>query len=49
MSSPLTLTERRCPPVDQTATQQNPLGREEIPKLLSGFAVPSIIAMLVGR
>ena len=34
-------------PVDQTATQQNPLGREEIPKLLSGFAVPSIIAMLV--
>ena len=33
--------------MDQTATQQNPLGREEIPKLLSGFAVPSIIAMLV--
>lgn len=33
--------------MEQTAVQQNPLGREEIPKLLSGFAVPSIVAMLV--
>ena len=28
--------------------QQNPLGYQSIPSLLKSFAIPSIIAMLVG-
>ncbi len=33
--------------MQQTQTQQNPLGCQSIPSLLKGFAIPSIIAMLV--
>lgn len=33
--------------LSQTTTQQNPLGYKSIPSLLKGFAIPSIIAMLV--
>lgn len=33
--------------MQQTQTQQNPLGCQCIPSLLKGFAIPSIIAMLV--
>lgn len=33
--------------LQQTETAQNPLGYKSIPSLLKGFAIPSIIAMLV--
>lgn len=33
--------------MQQTQTEQNPLGYKSIPSLLKGFAIPSIIAMLV--
>lgn len=34
-------------PLQQTHIQENPLGCQSIPSLLKGFAIPSIIAMLV--
>ena len=33
--------------MEQTQTQQNPLGYKSIPGLLRSFAIPSIIATLV--